>query len=57
MGNVAKKLKHSDLIQISRSHFVNHKHIKLIRGNEVKLTVGAVFEDFGFVRGMGLMGW
>ena len=40
MGNVAKKLKHSDLIQISRSHFVNRKHITLIRGNEVKLTTG-----------------
>lgn len=40
MGNVAKKLNHPDLIQISRFHYINRKHIKLIRGNEVQLTVG-----------------
>lgn len=40
MGNIAKKLNHADMIQISRSNIINRKHIKLIRGNEVKLTVG-----------------
>lgn len=40
MGNIAKKLNHPDMIQISRSNIINRKHIKLIRGNEVKLTVG-----------------
>ncbi|ASS49917.1 MAG: hypothetical protein A3D31_10080 [Candidatus Fluviicola riflensis] len=40
MGNVVKKLNHPDLIQISRFHYINRKHIKQIRGNEVQLTVG-----------------
>lgn len=40
MGNVAKKLNHPDLIQISRFHFINKNHIQQIRGNEVKLSVG-----------------
>lgn len=40
MGNVAKKLNHADLIQINRSCIVNRKHIKMIRGNELRLTVG-----------------
>lgn len=40
MGNVAKKLNQPDLIQISRFHFINKKHIQLIRGNEVRLTLG-----------------
>ncbi len=40
MGNVVKKLSHPDLIQISRFYFINRKHIKMTRGNEVKLTVG-----------------
>ena len=40
MGNVVKKLNHPDLIQIHRSCYINRKYIKLIRGNEVKLTVG-----------------
>jgi DNA-binding LytR/AlgR family response regulator len=40
MGNVVKKLNHPDLLQISRFHFINRKHIKRIRGNEVQLTIG-----------------
>lgn len=40
MGNVVKKLNYPDLIQISRFHFINKRHIQLIRGNEVKLTLG-----------------
>jgi DNA-binding LytR/AlgR family response regulator len=40
MGNVVKKLNHLDLIRIHRSVYINRKHIQLIRGNEVKLTVG-----------------
>lgn len=40
MGNVVKKLNHPDLVQISRSCYINRKHIKQIRGNEVKLTIG-----------------
>lgn len=40
MGNVAKKLNHPDLVQISRFHYINKNHIQQIRGNEVKLTVG-----------------
>jgi len=39
MGNVIKKLNHPELIQISRFHYINKKHIQLIRGNEVKLTL------------------
>ena len=41
MGNVAKKLDHPDLVQISRFHYINRKHIREFRGNEVKLTVGS----------------
>lgn len=40
MGNVVKKLNHSDIIQISRFHQINRKHIQRIRGNEVQMTVG-----------------
>ena len=40
MGKVVEKLNHPDLIQIHRSIYINRKHIKLIRGNEVQLTVG-----------------
>ena len=39
MGNVVKKLNYSELIQISRFHYINKKHIQNIRGNEVKLTL------------------
>lgn len=40
MGNVVKKLNHPDIIQISRSHHINRKHIQRIRGNEVQMVVG-----------------
>ena len=40
MGNVIKKLNYPDLVQISRFHYINRTHARLIRGNEVKLTVG-----------------
>lgn len=39
MGNLVKKLNYPELIQISRSHYINKKHIQNIRGNEVKLTL------------------
>ena len=40
MGNVVKKLNYPDLIQIHKSYYINKKHIKHIRGNEVELVVG-----------------
>jgi DNA-binding LytR/AlgR family response regulator len=40
MGNVVKKLNHPDLMQISRSHHINRRHVRRLRGNEVGLTVG-----------------
>ncbi len=40
MGNVAKKMDFQDLIPISRSHQINLKKIKQIRGNEIEMTSG-----------------
>jgi len=40
MGTAMKKLNHTDLIQISRFHCINKKHIQHIQGKKVQLIVG-----------------